>query len=292
MRIFMGLTEIAGYYTHLRKGFAELGVDSMFVNLDKNPFRYGQDQDEPWLVRLTRRAAERRFATRRTNLPAKLWWLTVHFVSYGALFLWAVLRYDVFVFGFFSTFFNFRELPVLKMLGKRIVYVFHGSDSRPHYLNGFGSDTFPAATLVELTREQKRQLRIVEQYADLIISNPMSSQLHEKPFLTFQAIGLPFVHAAPLPAAAHVRRDSAVRILHAPSNPKGKGTAEIHDVIRRLTGKGYRIEFIEITGQPFIGVLEQLSQCDFVVDQLYSDTPMAGFAREAAFFGKAISSAR
>jgi len=33
-------------------------------------------------------------------------------------------------------------------------------------------------------------------------------------------------------------------------------------------------------------VLKNLQNCDFVVDQLYSDTPMAGFAAEAAFCGK------
>jgi hypothetical protein len=33
-------------------------------------------------------------------------------------------------------------------------------------------------------------------------------------------------------------------------------------------------------------VLAELQHCDLVVDQLYSDTPMAGLAVEAAFFGK------
>jgi hypothetical protein len=33
-------------------------------------------------------------------------------------------------------------------------------------------------------------------------------------------------------------------------------------------------------------VLQELSRCDFVIDQLYSDTPMAGFATEAAFHAK------
>ena len=33
-------------------------------------------------------------------------------------------------------------------------------------------------------------------------------------------------------------------------------------------------------------VLKELGTCDFVVDQLYSDSPLAGFATEAAYFGK------
>jgi hypothetical protein len=32
--------------------------------------------------------------------------------------------------------------------------------------------------------------------------------------------------------------------------------------------------------------MREIQHCDFVVDQLYSDTPMAGFATEVAWFGK------
>jgi hypothetical protein len=41
-----------------------------------------------------------------------------------------------------------------------------------------------------------------------------------------------------------------------------------------------------INGPPFREILEAIQHCDFVVDQLFSDTPMAGFATEAAWFGK------
>ena len=33
-------------------------------------------------------------------------------------------------------------------------------------------------------------------------------------------------------------------------------------------------------------MLEEIDKCDFVVDQLYSDSPLAGFAAEAASFQK------
>jgi hypothetical protein len=53
-----------------------------------------------------------------------------------------------------------------------------------------------------------------------------------------------------------------------------------------LQAKGCEIEFVEITGQPNAVVLRELEKCDFVVDQVYSDIPMASFATEAAFYGK------
>ena len=66
----------------------------------------------------------------------------------------------------------------------------------------------------------------------------------------------------------------------------GKGTKQIREAISRLQEKGYKIKYVEIAGRPNSEVLAQLQLCDFVVDQVYSDTPMAGFVAEAAFYAK------
>jgi hypothetical protein len=77
-----------------------------------------------------------------------------------------------------------------------------------------------------------------------------------------------------------------IQILHSPSDPIAKGSDRIRNSINVLKKKGYNIDFVEITGRPHQEVIEELQKCDFVVDQVYSDTPMAGFATEAAWFGK------
>ncbi|PJE43430.1 MAG: hypothetical protein CUR33_09135 [Pseudomonas sp.] len=41
-----------------------------------------------------------------------------------------------------------------------------------------------------------------------------------------------------------------------------------------------------VHGRAHSEVLDEIQKCDFVVDQLYSDGPLAGFATEAAWFGK------
>jgi len=281
----MGFQEVAGYYNSLQKGLKEFGIESVFVNLDKNPFRYGVGGTEPALVRLVRHSAERRFATARWKLLPKLWWFTVHQLSYVCMFYWAVAKFDVFIFGFLTSFYNYRELRLLKALGKKIVYVFHGSDSRPHYLNGFGSEALPAAELVRQTRQQKQDIRRIERYADVIVCNPLSAHLHERPYLAYQIIGVPF-STDTARFAPPARVSPGVRILHAPSQQSGKGSAQIRAAIESLRRKGRVIDFVEMTGKPHTGVLEELQLCDFVVDQLYSDTPMAHFTREAAFYGK------
>ena len=75
-------------------------------------------------------------------------------------------------------------------------------------------------------------------------------------------------------------------ILHCPSYPEGKGTPSIRAAIAALQCKGHRIRFVEISDKSNREVLAELAKCDFVIDQLYSDMPMVGFATEAAFFGK------
>ena len=76
------------------------------------------------------------------------------------------------------------------------------------------------------------------------------------------------------------------RILHAPSKPALKGTTAIRAAIEELRSVGYAIDYTELQGRPNHEVLECLQHCDLVVDQLYSDTPMAGLAVEAAAHAK------
>jgi hypothetical protein len=65
-----------------------------------------------------------------------------------------------------------------------------------------------------------------------------------------------------------------------------KGTSQIIEILTRLRNKGHEIELVQIQGMPNEVVLQELARCDFIVDQLYSDSPMAAFATEAALFGK------
>jgi hypothetical protein len=67
-----------------------------------------------------------------------------------------------------------------------------------------------------------------------------------------------------------------------------KGTAEIRAMIDRLRDAGVAVELITLEGRPNSEVMQAMRDCDLVVDQLYSDTPMAGFASEGASLGRAV----
>lgn len=293
MKIFIGLVEIAGYYANLKKGFEQLGIECTFVDLNNHKFRYGGD-DNPLIVSWIKKTILKiRFCAAEGLKIRKLIWMAIIKVLKILFFIWALFRHDVFIFGYGSSFFGVNvvwlrhcELPVIKLFRKKIIFIFAGSDSRPPYMNGGIMTTDKKITIencIELTAQKKKDLYKINKYADVIIDYPTQGLFHERPFVYGLFIGTPFQRKD---FSVCLKERKAIRILHAPSHPEAKGSGKIHKAIENLKSKGYSIEFIEIINMANSVVLEQLAQCDFVVDQMYSDTPMAIFATEAASFGK------
>lgn len=284
-RLFIGLEEIADYYAPLRAGLEELGYDAVLVTLKRHPF-YGMvcGGRVPGVARIAMRAADRDARSAgRAAVFRMWWWLAARFLRVPLL-LWAVARCEIFVFGFASTFFLYLELPLLKLCRRRVVYIFHGSDSRPPYLDG--AVTSPDAwqdpdVVIRSTRRTKRKLRLIDRWADVIVDNPLSAHLHERSIVSFQAIGTPRV-----PPRSAPRVDGGVlRVLHSPSHRYAKGSEEISSAIERLRARRISIELVELSGVPHDRVIDALGEVDLVVDQLYSDVALAGFAGEAAAAG-------
>jgi glycosyltransferase involved in cell wall biosynthesis len=288
LRVFIGLTEVAGYFGNLAKGLEELGIETTLVDLYAHPFQYA-DASGGSLVRLHRWLGRRRRSARAHRALSSLWWASLQKVCVLAILVKAVLTCDAFIFSSNTTFLRYLELPVLRLLGKRLIFVFTGSDHRPSYMDGesiVSLDDRGIARCVELTREIKEKVRNIERQADVIVGHHLSAHLHERRFVPFLLIGIPFTTHPRPPTASEDGARRAVRIVHAPSTPRQKGTPEIRAAIEGLRADGLAIDFIELEGRPNRVVLDELARCDFVVDELYSDTRMAGLATEAAFFGK------
>lgn len=292
-RIFIGLTEVSGYYARLAKGFRELGIEAEFFPLQEHRFGYwSQAHISHPLARFARLCVVRRLAAiAEGGVLSRSFWLLMAVVSRIPLFVWVLFRFDAFLLGGGSSFFRFYELPLLRICGKRVVYTFHGTDSRPAYLDGFsryvmsGKSEPTARDYVRLSRTRRRDVQFVERYVDVVVTAPPQAQFHRRPFLVGLLVGLPFeLGGAPVnvPSSA-----GAVRVLHCPSAAEGKGTARIREAASALKSKGLAIDYVEISNRPNEEVLEEIGRCDFVVDQVFSDNPMAGFAAEAAFHGKA-----
>jgi len=287
--VYIGPVEIAGQYAAIAEALRSQGVASHLHLRFAHPFSYSTAlvhtglvlRAHRWIIRYRETNDLPHFPHRVALEAARRALWSVHAVG-------AIARYRTFVFAFATTFApEGRDLPLLKLLGKRVVVVAaNGSEARPPYVDGSHSDK-PVREVADSTRRKRRTLRRIEKWAAVVIGAPLSSsQLLRRPFVNYFAMGMP---VRPITAPAQTPpRDPAgtVRILHAPSRLRGKGTERIRAAVRALVDRGLPIEYVEVTNQPNSVVIAELAATDIVVDQLYSDTPMATLASEAAGMGR------
>jgi hypothetical protein len=292
MRIFLGVTEISGFYTGLYRGLQQQGCSAVYAcnpwSTHSSVTREAVVREQAWPVRLflfmgacdarvPKNRKLRKVVVRAVNLLTRL-----------PLLIYALLTCRVFIFGFGKPFFHHAELILLRLLGKKIIHVFHGSDNRPPYLDGtlvLNGQPDVLGRLFRRTQKIRRNVKWIERWGHYCISLAQTAHHHARPVLdllgsTGLSVNAP---AADITPAKGPRR---LLVLHAPSNPVAKGTERIRGIIRKLQAKGHDFLYEEIIGRPQEDVLRKLAECSFVVDQCYADTPMAGFATEAAHFGK------
>ncbi|HEY9170797.1 MAG TPA: hypothetical protein VI136_00770 [Verrucomicrobiae bacterium] len=299
-RILVGPNEIAGFTSRIAGALAGGGADVLFFNSQDHLFN-PEVHDTPRLKRLLGRAVGTASRWRiRGGFPALLGAMLagcLKLLAFAKTCFWAQTVVMVGGKGFFG---GGLEYAFFRLLGKRVVHVFIGTASRPRYLSGYAKDVVKAGRvnpsalkrLARRTRRQATRIRGISRQASIVIENPLCGHFHERPFVNFFKLGTP-LHVARL--EQHPRLTGAtpaptpgrLRVLHCPSRPEIKGSARIQAVMEKLIGEGLPIEFRQITGVPHAQVLHEITQCDFVVDELYSDSPLAGFAAESSAFGKA-----
>ncbi len=292
LRIFVGLRDISGYFSRLKLGFTSLGYRCFFVDLDNHRFNYGPS-DFPWLCKQIRFFHHKRGITSFGFIGRTTWFLLENAATF-VLFAQVTLTCHVFIFAFGDTFFSLRELWVLRLLRKTIVFVFAGSDIRPPYLNGVAviENANSCKELADHTVKMANRCKKMERFADVIISYPTYSHFLRRKAALVTTVGFP-IPAPPLrqpfPNGDKTSDgDETVSILHAPSRPVTKGSEIIRKAISELIAKGYKINYTELSDQPNETVISEIQKCDFVVDQVFSDAPMSGLAVEAATAGKPV----
>jgi glycosyltransferase involved in cell wall biosynthesis len=279
-RFFLGVRETAGYYAALADGLRELGYHARAVDLSGHPFRY---QSEGWWIRVSRYLADRRSRSRGL---ARAVWRTLQWLLTAAVMLWAVPLHDVFVLTSLPRAAAVPTIGILRLAHKKVIVVFHGSDARPPYLDGIlvRKENGPAA-LARATKRQRSAVRAMERWANVVVCQNGIAHFLERPFVQFISIGVPATSAR---GESNAPRSDAVRVVHAPSDSPTKGTAEIRRAVQTMRDEGFAIDYVELTGVSHERVLSEIERADVVIDQLYSDFPMPGFATEAASFGKPV----
>lgn len=278
--------EIAGYHSNLQRGFDALDVDNYFFYERTHPF-YKHDK---------KRMIVEKCITFLNDIivhPTHKFWqkLSLFIILYPfvvilkiVLFPWFLYRYDVFIFSANYSYLGMHiDRFILNLLNKTTVDVALGSDARPPYLNGgcVGKNTWKVRLE---TYFKKKKIAKKVKYTTYLIDTPTTSQFNTRPYIPFLHMGFPFFCAD---SKNDITMNEKPLILHAPSNPKIKGTNIIRGVIQELQDEGqFEFEYKELSGMPHSEVLKELKRCCFVINELYSDTLMSGLDAEAAWFGK------
>ncbi len=284
IRISIGPGEVAGYFSNLKSGFDTLGISCEHFVLTSNKFEYGNSN---YFFKSIFELIPDWYKS--DFILIKFFGYLTQIIIRLVVFIYALINFDVFIFSGAGSFFKFYELPILKFFRKKILVVYLGSDARPPLFNGRYLDVSGSYANPEALQSESIQIikmiRRVEKYADVIVNHTATAQFFTRSFIRHVAVGVPMkIDSAK--KNSHSIKPKKIRILHAPSRPLAKGSLFFRKIIEELRNEGYSIQYIELVGVSNKVVLEELQRCDFVIDELYSDIPMAIFSSEAAMYGK------
>lgn len=299
-RILVGPNDIAGITSRMAMALAASGAQVLFFNANDHAFN-PHIAESANLRRLyggaVRVASRWKSKHGLAGIAGSILSRLIKVAAFLKACLWAETVVMIGGKGFFG---SGLEYAFLRRLGKRVIHVFVGTASRPRYLSGYAGgvlrdgqvDPKELKRLARRTKRQARRVRGISRYASVVIENPLCGHFQERPFLNWFKLGVPLdvtaLEAKPRKTDnTPPRVEGKIRVLHCPSRPEIKGSARIQAAVEKLIQEGVPLELRLVTGVPHAQVLHEIAEADFVVDQLYSDSPLAGFAAEASAFGKA-----
>jgi glycosyltransferase involved in cell wall biosynthesis len=247
MRILHAPTNIAGIAGLLARAERDLGYDATSIEYISRRLAFQTDAS---LHLEARRGPVRKGA------------------AVGRYALGALRQYDVFHFYFGNTLFPwpFPDLPLLRALGKRIIFHFCGCDVRNRARNLAEYSISGCHECVSLVCLGKRRPPL--HWADAVfVSTP--DLLDDVPGAVLMPgpVDLDRWPPAP-PRATPPSAADPLRILHAPTDREIKGTRYVLDAVERLKAAGYPVALQVLEGIPYAEVPAFVAQADIVVDQL------------------------
>ena len=279
-KVFVGVKEIAGMMCGITHCLQQHGFETDLYLFDKHSFSYKHPVNSNPIFNNFLTIQEKLKTARGKEKVALL--INEYQKSLELLFQDLLGKYDVFIFNGWRTIFpDYSDLPLLKRNGKRVIMFFLGSEGRPQWMQG-NSLELSLEGILRQTQTVFNRVRFLEQHCDYVVSHPPTSQFLTRPFVPFLGVGIPFLK--PIGNVKPIRPESPL-VLHAPSSPY-KGTSRIRAAVETLKKEGQQFEYLELKGLPNAVVLENLARCSFVIDELYSDSLLAGLGTEAAHFGK------
>lgn len=314
MKIFVGPIDFGAMWIQIAEKLSERGHNVIYLGACSHPgyaYRYDPSKVSA-LVRAIEFFSAVRVRTGRVslfNFPIKVIVILLHKLLCALLFIKLVLwRCDRYIYVAGQSLLPMHlDLRILRWMNRpTICFLSHGGDSRPSYLDGRCIPDAGKAireTDLEQVYKQSRMLSRrtarVTSLAGTSIVNRFHAQFAMRPFVDVFAMWkwastdleglLPQRNEVKSGEAANsVKGDVPLRIMHCPSFSSAKGTAEIAECIRALQGEGLAIEYILVSGLPHREVLKAMQHADLIIDQLYSDVPLASVASESILLGKPV----
>ena len=188
---------------------------------------------------------------------------------------------DVFIYFWYTGFCIDREIDYkfLKYKKKKIVCIFVGDDIRSRKLlkekalkEKFDSYVFYDQYDFEKSEKRiKKVAYLADKYADLVFY-PRSAQTS---YLKKSVDNFVYMIDNKIfnEDKFIIKKDTKIKILHAPSNPALKGTPLVRAAIKKLELEGYNFEYIELIDKPNEEVLKLLKESHIVLNQFYATMP-------------------
>ena len=193
------------------------------------------------------------------------------------------LNHDIYVFTGYDSFFQFYELWILRILKKKIIVIYLGSDARSNFKSGKHKDDLNGGFdyKIESKREKRQIGRIkrAEKYSNYIINHTATSSLFSRKYVKLLEFGIPINNFE-----CNVIKDidQTFNILHAPTRPSAKGSSQIKHVVDEIRSEeNIDISLICLTNVSREEVLREIDKSHLVIDELYSDTPIGMLGAEA-----------
>lgn len=258
MKIFMGLRNTGSLVEAYANGFRRLGHE-VFTAVRSSHAIVGSDIDmDVEKMAMARMKGRRPSAEEMEEIRARLLELAWKKAEEADLcfFVWQSFVSDG------------SDLETLKKMGKKIVVRFCGSEVREPEVDVQAARFDEMAALPNylpsnLPAFERRiaYLRNVERHADLIIG---FSCMGMRPTYSFGAL----IYDAFTPRPRQPQREHPV-ILHAPSNPKTKGTGQIVRTLSVLREKGMNFGFKLVQNIPHAEMPKEYASADIFCNSLH-----------------------
>jgi len=244
MKILHAPVEIGGQMSILTNAQRQLGYESRSINYFNSWLQYNCDENYD----LNKHGVLVR-CTRKLNVLAR-----------------SINKYDIYHFHFGTTLLPYHlDLYLLKLLGKKIVFHFHGCDARDYYKEIKHRYGVCAHCGHHCNADKQKMIDKFVRFADAII-------LSTPDLLEY----IPAGHYVPIAMnledwkflQAPERTGTTLKVLHAPSNSTKKGTRYLQDAVAQLQNDGYDIELNLVKNIPHHQVKQYYLNADIVVDQL------------------------